>query len=184
MEVEHFRDKDSYPNHVVDWLNLLPSCKRCNGAKGTHDTVAEPIINPYEIDPTIHFKFRLYRFQARSQIAESTIGALDLNNNARVVGVRFEVGESIQQSLQTAREILDKFKISSATRTKNRLIATIEGILAECQPTSTYAATAASVVHSEQVYASVIAEMKHLKLWNAELDTLHNSSLAIAFETT
>ena len=46
MEVEHFRDKDSYPDDVVEWLNLLPSCKRCNGAKGTHDTVIEPIVNP------------------------------------------------------------------------------------------------------------------------------------------
>lgn len=34
MEVEHFLPKDDYPNQVVDWNNLLPSCKRCNTKKG------------------------------------------------------------------------------------------------------------------------------------------------------
>ncbi|MGR0329632.1 HNH endonuclease [Bacillus cereus] len=33
MEVEHFLPKDDYPKLVVDWNNLLPSCKRCNGKK-------------------------------------------------------------------------------------------------------------------------------------------------------
>jgi len=184
MEVEHFRDKDSYPDHVVNWLNLLPSCKRCNGAKGTHDTVDEPIVNPYEMDPTDHFAFRLYRFRAKTPIADSTIGTLDLNNPTRVVPVRFAVGESIHEALQTALSILDTFKINSATRTKNRLLSAISGILAECQPASAYAATAASVVHSDQTYKKIVVEMKLLELWNGELDALHNSSLAIAFETT
>lgn len=184
MEVEHFRDKDSYPDHVVNWLNLLPSCKRCNGAKGTHDTIAEPIVNPYEIDPKNHFEFRLYRFRAKSPLADSTIGTLDLNNPTRVVSVRFEVGESIHEALQTALGIFETFKTNSATRTKNRLISTIRGVLAECQPTSAYAATAASVVHSDQTYAKIIGEMKLLALWNDELDALHDSSLAIAFEAT
>ena len=184
MEVEHFRDKSSYPEQVVNWLNLLPSCKRCNGTKGTHDTATDPIVNPYEMDPTNHFKFRLYRLRAKSLLADSTIGALDLNNTTRIVGVRFEVGESIHESLQTALEILEKLKTNFATRTKNRLTAAIEGILSECQPTSAYAATAASVIHSDQIYADVISEMKLMKLWNNDLDALHNSSLAIAFETT
>src|SRR5437868_15151041 len=30
LEVEHFADKHSYPDQVVDWLNLLPACKHCN----------------------------------------------------------------------------------------------------------------------------------------------------------
>lgn len=27
MEIEHFHDKSSYPEEVVNWENLLPSCK-------------------------------------------------------------------------------------------------------------------------------------------------------------
>lgn len=184
MEVEHFRDKDSYPDYVASWSNLLPSCKRCNGAKGSHDTVVEPIVNPYETDPINHFEFRLYRFRAKSPLAASTIGTLDLNNPTRVVPVRFEVGESIHEALQTASGILETFKNNSATRTKNRLISTIRGILAECQPASSYAATAASVVHSDKTYTEIIGEMKRLAVWNDELDALHESSLTIAFEMT
>ena len=48
---------DDYPDEVVDWDNLLPSCKRCNTTKGTHDVVTEPIINPFDIDPKILPRF-------------------------------------------------------------------------------------------------------------------------------
>ena len=44
MEVEHFEDKNHNPDKVVIWNNLLPSCKKCNGAKGAHDVISEPII--------------------------------------------------------------------------------------------------------------------------------------------
>src|SRR5690554_3867131 len=46
LEVEHFHHKDSYPDEVVQWENLLPSCKKCNATKSSHDTYVEPIINP------------------------------------------------------------------------------------------------------------------------------------------
>ncbi|OQY54394.1 MAG: hypothetical protein DRR08_10845 [Candidatus Parabeggiatoa sp. nov. 2] len=38
LEVEHFQPKSLYPDKVVVWDNLLPSCKRCNGTKRDHDT--------------------------------------------------------------------------------------------------------------------------------------------------
>ena len=104
----------------------------------------------------------------------------DLNNPTRVVAVRFEVGESIQESLQSALDILSMFKNKSATRTKNRLLSAVRGILTECQPTSAYAATAASVLHSDPTYANLVSEMNLLGLWDLEFDDLHKSSLAIA----
>lgn len=55
MEVEHFYHKDKYPERVLDWNNLLPSCKTCNGNKGDHDVGSEPIINPYEENPKEFF---------------------------------------------------------------------------------------------------------------------------------
>ena len=56
MEVEHFRHKDEYADNVVDWENLLPSCKRCNTKKGTHDVVREPIVNPFDETPGDHLQ--------------------------------------------------------------------------------------------------------------------------------
>ena len=33
LEVEHFHHKDTYKEEVLEWENLLPSCKKCNGTK-------------------------------------------------------------------------------------------------------------------------------------------------------
>ena len=60
MEVEHFRDKKDYPNDVLIWENLLPSCKHCNGNKSSHDVVSEPIINPFVDVPREHIFLKSY----------------------------------------------------------------------------------------------------------------------------
>jgi hypothetical protein len=182
MEVEHFRDKDSYPDHVVTWTNLLPSCKRCNGSKSTHDVVANPIINPYDLDPKDHFALRSYRLRAKSQIGKESIGVLNLNDSRRAVKVRFQLGEKIQKALEDACGILDTYRNNRATRTKNRLIGAIDGILHECLPTSEYAATAATIVHSEEMYTELVTEMKALKLWTPELEDMHTQSKAIVLD--
>ena len=36
MEIEHFYPKKQYPDKVMEWGNLLPSCKKCNGTKREH----------------------------------------------------------------------------------------------------------------------------------------------------
>jgi 5-methylcytosine-specific restriction endonuclease McrA len=51
LEVEHFHHKGKYKDEVLEWDNLLPSCKKCNGTKNDHDTILEPIIDPSIIDP-------------------------------------------------------------------------------------------------------------------------------------
>jgi uncharacterized protein (TIGR02646 family) len=57
MQVEHFKPKAIYPNSTFEWINLLPSCGPCNVSKSNHDTVTEPIINPYVVDPSDAFRF-------------------------------------------------------------------------------------------------------------------------------
>lgn len=57
IEVEHYKPKSIYPASTFDWLNLLPSCSQCNGSKLHHDTVVEPIVNPYDVDPNGIFYF-------------------------------------------------------------------------------------------------------------------------------
>jgi hypothetical protein len=180
MEVEHFLDKDRNPNYVVSWTNLLPSCKRCNVAKGTHDISVEPIVNPYEVNPKDHLAFRLYRFKAKSDLGKSTLDVLDLNNYERVVKVRFAIGEAIQSSIQDAVEKLDRYKTLPTTRNKNRLLAHTKGLLYECQTSASYAATSATVLHSDDNYQILKKEMERLSLWDIELDQLHSTSLTHA----
>lgn len=83
IEIEHFKPKSEYPEFTFEWDNFLPSCRKCNGSKGTHDTVIEPIINPYEIDPQQVFHFVDIQIKASNtdlkQVAEKTIEVCGLN---------------------------------------------------------------------------------------------------------
>jgi len=72
MEVEHFYCKDLYPNLVLDWDNLLPACKRCNGHKLNHDPKKEPIINPVENNPQNHLLLRNYRLFPKDKLGKIT----------------------------------------------------------------------------------------------------------------
>jgi hypothetical protein len=182
MEVEHFRDKDTHPDDVVKWNNLLPSCKRCNGSKGAHDVLSAPIVNPYDDDPRDHFLLKLYRLRPKTSIGEESLGVLDLNNSDRAVLVRFKIGEGVHKSLESAFEILTTYKINGATRTKNRLVGAVRNLLLECQPSSEYAATASTIVHSDETYAKLVGELGKLGLWNAELADMHAQSKSVALD--
>ncbi|WP_057430290.1 HNH endonuclease [Pseudomonas syringae] len=182
MEVEHFRDKDTYPDDVMNWQNLLPACKRCNGKKSGHNVMKEPIINPYETDPRDHLQFRLYRLRAKTSIGLETIDTVDLNNSARTVMVRFEIGEQLHETLLKARERLDNYKLNLSTKTKNLLVGTIKSVLKECQCFSEYAATTATILHSDAEYAYLKNELWLLGFWDQELLDLDEASISLKLE--
>lgn len=181
MEVEHFKYKDLYKELVVAWENLLPSCKRCNIAKGTHDVVQDPIVNPYDVDPRRHLSFRLYQFKGKDDIGKSTIDALDLNNSDRLVIKRFEVGEQVFNSVKVAIERLDNYKKSPTTIRKNKLLGIVETILNECQPKAIYAATTATVALNDEEFICVITELKALNLWQDYLEEKMLAAKNLAF---
>ncbi|RSH63433.1 HNH endonuclease [Stutzerimonas stutzeri] len=180
MEVEHFEHKDKYKDKVVSWSNLLPACKRCNIAKGTHDTREVPIVNPFDQDPKNHLYFRLYRFKGIDELGSDTIEAIDLNNYDRVVSKRFEVGEQIQSSLDVAEERYESYLDSKTTRRRNRLINVIETMLRECQPSAIYSATSATVLFSDTKFHKIKAKMEEIGLWQEHLETLYQNALPLA----
>jgi uncharacterized protein (TIGR02646 family) len=183
MEVEHFHDKHTHPEKVVEWENLLPSCKRCNVAKGGHDVTKEPIINPYAIDPKNHLVFRWYRFRGKDKIGESTIEVLDLNNQTRVVPKRFEIGEAIHKGICDALENLNNYNTSKTTRSRNRMISQITELLKECIKTASYAATSATIIHNDPYYLYIKTELIKASLWNEELKELDQESSEISLPT-
>lgn len=183
MEVEHFEDKESNPEKVVIWDNLLPSCKRCNGAKGTHDVLAEPIINPFVIEPKSHLGFKLYRLTDKTNVGKNTIDVLNLNHSERAVFKRFEIGEQVLSSISDAHDRYQNWlKGGKTTRSKNILIGGIEGLLLECQPCSSYSATSATVLHCELSYTELVESLKAEGLWSDELEKLHYASLELVLE--
>lgn len=182
MEVEHFYDKHTYPGKVVEWENLLPSCKRCNGSKSTHDVQELPIINPYEVEPKIHLKLRRYRFSGIDDIGKNTIETVDLNNSERAVFARFQIGEQIHKSIEVAFDRMDRYKENLSTKSKNRLLNMVEEILKEAQPNASYAATTASILHSEPPFIDLIAELESLSLLSPALKRLFESSEKLSLE--
>ena len=94
LEVEHFHHKDKYPDEVVKWTNLLPSCKKCNGTKGSHDTYKEPIINPCDVNPQGALELKNYRLIGKNTLGKMTVSVLDLNNQDRHCKKRFEIGNA------------------------------------------------------------------------------------------
>lgn len=184
VEVEHFLNKDRYPSEVLSWNNLLPSCKRCNGTKGSHDVVADPIINPYTTNPTHHFKLKHYRLQPKSELAKNTIHAIDLNNYTRIIKVRLEIGEDIQQSIELATEKLESYLANPSTRRRNTLMSLVTQLLTECQPEASYSATASTILHDSEVYAELKQGLENATLWTNELNKLHTTSKLLSLETT
>ena len=75
IEVEHFAPKSIYTELTFEWKNLLPVCRKCNGAKGDFDTVLEPIINPADIDPETIFAYEyLWIVPIKGTQKENTAG--------------------------------------------------------------------------------------------------------------
>lgn len=176
MEVEHFEDKNNNPHKVLVWDNLLPSCKRCNGSKSTHDVLSEPIINPFVDIPANHLTFRLYRFKPKDNKGKTTIDVVDLNNTERAVKKRFEIGEALEKAIEKSDERLELFEANPITRRRNKLKNTIEDILKECQPDSIYSATCATILHSNDTYLNIKARMIIHGIWSDEFERLHNRS--------
>lgn len=181
MEVEHFEDKNNNPDKVVIWENLLPSCKRCNGSKSTHDVIAEPIVNPFLSDPRLHLTFKLYRFRGIDNIGSNTIEVIDLNHTTRATLKRFEIGNAILENLELVRDSLNSFKDNPITRRRNKVLSQIGKLLLEAQPQSEYAATAATVLQNESLYLSIKSELNALGIWTDELEIMDQKSRDIAF---
>jgi len=182
MEVEHFEDKNNNPDKVVMWGNLLPSCKRCNGSKSTHDVIAEPIVNPFLSDPRLHLTLKLYRFKGIDKIGSNTIEVIDLNHTTRATLKRFEIGNAILENLELVKDSLNSFKDTPITRRRNKVLSQIEKLLLEAQPQAEYAATAATVLQNESLYLVLKSELQALGIWNDELEILDQKSRNIAFD--
>jgi hypothetical protein len=172
MEVEHFEDKKHNPEKVVIWENLLPSCKKCNGAKSTHDVIAEPILNPYIQDPKEHLSIRFFRMRGLTEIGRESIDVVGLNNQERLVLKRFEIGSQIADSIEMAWERHSTYKNNGRTQSKNRLINLIEGILLECQSKAIYSATTATVVLTDTSFTALVEVMQTDDIWNEYLEEL------------
>lgn len=171
LEVEHFHHKDMYEDEVLEWDNLLPSCKKCNGTKGDHDTKKEPIINPTIDNPKSHLRYWRYRIKGVDDLGKMTISVLKLNDQDRLVKKRFEIGNAIQVKLEELNELSDDYisGVQTSTRRKNRIVNGLKDLLKEGLPTAIYSATSATIILTDTEYNALKVKLTGLGLWDKEL---------------
>lgn len=182
LEVEHFAHRNTYPDRVMDWLNFLPACRRCNAHKSTHDVIVDPIVNPADEDPRDHLNFELYRFDGRDAKGRMTVDVLNLNDYSRLMLSRFEIGSAVLQQLDEIAELLRKFDSSDTNvRPRNRILRQIRNLLIEAQPNSEYSATVATAIVHANDYEFVKLELQRHGMWNTDLAKLDMAMSGIAY---
>lgn len=180
MEVEHFEDKNHNPDKVMDWDNLLPSCKHCNGHKSTHDVIAGPIVNPFIDNSQNHLYFQHYRYKGKDAKGDMTISVLELNDGERnMVDTRFEIGNAIQETLEVLLAKLDNYNQNPSIPNQNKLTGAVHETLRQCQPESEYAALCATVLHSCDEYQKLKAGLQGNGLWTQQMDRYDSISRGI-----
>ncbi len=149
MEVEHFFCKSLYRDMVVEWSNLLPSCKRCNTQKGNHDVLMDGmIIDPAKDFPNHHIKMNSnYRFSGKDELGVRTIDTTYLNDTRRIVRKRFEIGNQICETLEKLHDDLKScMKDIKSDKKIKKIIRSLTKILEEANPAEAFSATVATVI--------------------------------------
>lgn len=170
VEVEHFKPKSKYHESVLEWNNLLPSCKRCNGKKGEHDVESEPIINPTETNPSKHLYIQDYRVYSKTDLGKATIDILYLNDRKHLVTSRFEIGNTIVERLEDILDLLNDYieRVNNSQRRKNKIIERLQNLMSEAIPTAEFSATSATTVFSQPDYKEIKEKFKALNWWTSE----------------
>ena len=175
MEVEHFHDKSNFPDEVVNWDNLLPSCKHCNGSKHTHNTILNPIVNPTIDNPQNHLAFRNFRYEGKDKKGIETKDALHLNDSEKKCMPRFLVCNELTQKLEDFLGDIQYININSPTQVKNRMMGKVKELLEACQCDREYTAIKATTIVNNPDYLTLINEMRARGLWIQSLIDLDSS---------
>ena len=185
MHVDHYHNKETYPEEVVEWNNLFPSCSHCNKKKSTHDTYVEPIVEPVSYDPKKIFYFKNYRYHSYNSNPDSlgkiSIGVLVLNYFDEKVMLRFKIGDGLCTKLDELYE--DAYKLGNSiltnTRKRNRILRGCKNSLKLCTKSARFGASTATVLQENDDYQALRDLLIKYDLWDDEFEQLHNEALEI-----
>jgi uncharacterized protein (TIGR02646 family) len=178
MEVEHFHPKSLYPDEVMAWGNLLPACKKCNATKGEHDTVNQPVVNPFVDDPQAYFYFEnsFYRVKGSSPKGKLTIQKLGLNDIEHFVKPRARISEAISKTLN---DLYEDFSCSEPT--KYAIYAErFKRLLQKGNRKEEYAALVSTTILLSNDFKRIEEMLKTHNRWSEELERLKEELLYCA----
>jgi len=174
MEIDHFYPKKLFPDKVVEWGNLFPSCKKCNTTKGEHNTMIEPIINPFIDDPKEHLYIENFRFYGKTEKGKTTIEIVALNDRKHFVDKRYKIGIKIIENIEDLKLQVESNieTIKTDSRTRNRFLTKLKNLLYEGTKENEYSATVSSIIlqHVDFIYIENV--LTEILLWDKELQNL------------
>ncbi len=174
MEIEHFKLKEVFPDQVVEWNNLLPSCKRCNTTKGRMNAETTPIINPFEIDPREHLTQQACRVYFKTPLGESTRDELNLNDG-KLQKPRANAWNYVVDKIEEIhRDILLKDKPTKHDRNK------LSRLLGSCQADRAFSAFTSAALHQSKEYPNLVLVLKGGDQWDEQMEELHQNSMVLA----
>ena len=114
-DLDHFYDKNTYPEMAICLYNLIPVCKVCNLIKSSGKTM---IVNPYNYDAESGIKFRtefdetfdLDYLQGKSQKFDIIISEEGLNVEDKKEVELFDLKNRYRQLKRNVQEIIIKSK--------------------------------------------------------------------------
>ena len=173
MEIDHFRCKKLYPDEVVRWGNLLPSCKKCNGAKRETDVQQTPIVNPLFDNPKDYLYIKGLRYYAiRNNVkGENTRQVLDLNNESQFITPKGKLIDKIE----------DYFNFILQNPSGGLSLRTLKKILEQSGPKYEFSAAISTyILYESKTYRQIESYLKNNNLWDDELERLKSVLLEIA----
>lgn len=170
MQVEHYHCKDIYPDEVVKWENLLPSCSQCNSNKSTLDTYKTPIIDPTTDNPKDYLYLKCYMIKSKDNTIGSkgrlTVDQLELNHRDRLVTPRIKIASEMSYKLADIHEktITLNLRTDGKLYNKSKIINTLVDILKMAQPDAEYSAFMATIILTDEDYLETRNILKSRKL--------------------
>jgi uncharacterized protein (TIGR02646 family) len=103
--VEHYRPKRWFPDAVLLWENLGLACPRCNLDKGAEWSEEEPIIWPYQDDPSEHFSFNGPFLIPKTQRGRTSLEHIKLNARPRLIERRAALLSRLEREVDTLSRV-------------------------------------------------------------------------------
>ena len=189
MQVEHYHCKSSYPDEVVKWENLLPSCSECNSNKSTINTYKTPLIDPSVDDPREYLYLKCFMIKSKDNNilnkGRLTVDKLDLNNQNKLVIPRIKIANAMYYKLKDIHKktIALNSREDGKLYNKSIIINTLLDILAMAQPDAEYSAFMATIILTDEDYIEIKNILNDKGLWSDKLEILHNCADKIKLDT-
>lgn len=172
LEVEHFFAKSHHPQRVLDWTNLLPACRRCNGRKSNWD-VAVPgqmMVDPVLTTPRFHIHLdEAYRPVGLTPEGETTIVEIALDDIQRLGVMRYKLGEMFKRKLEDLHTRYTTLPPSASIRQRRAVVRKIKAALEMCRRDQQFSAVVSTVLLRSTDYAALKNAMVAAGDWDAEL---------------